>query len=58
MYTVNTIEDLLASLTKIKETQPDIYEEYTIKEIVEDGITMGEVNPELLKDIMWTMVEV
>ena len=46
-YTINTVEELFDELDRIMELDPELFEEYSVLEIIEDGITMGEVNPAL-----------
>ena len=48
MYEINTLGELLHDLM---EMDPAYLEDYSIKEIIEDGLTTGAINPELKPQI-------
>jgi len=49
MYEINTWEELQARLDELRKTDPELFEEYTEDEIIEDGVTMWIINPEVFK---------
>jgi len=55
-YEINTIEELLTHLLELMDKDAQMYNEYTVQEIVDDGISMGIVNPEAAKSIIWAKV--
>ena len=54
MYEINTLEQLIDTIIKLSKEDTSIY---TIREIVDDGFTMGIINPKLKAQIMLSVGE-
>ena len=50
-YDINTVDELLKGFKTMKEVQPEVLEQYTIREIFDDGLATGAINPTLSKTI-------
>lgn len=54
-YDINTLQELKDRLKEVREYDPEAYKLYTIQEIVE---SYPDINPAILDNIDWTMIEV
>ena len=47
-YDIETIEELVESLNTLNDKEPEIFQWNTVKEIIDDAITTGAMDPKLV----------
>jgi hypothetical protein len=52
VYDIQTLEELEENMKQLKEHSPEMYEEFTVKEIVEDAVNAWLVSPEVANEYL------